>query len=97
MEDEQAIVDEQSGVLEVEEPEVVRISEKTDNPETCTTLPKSCSVLTCNDPYNPFGGEQTFYLVGTAHVSLDSCEDVRRVIRLVKPEVNCISIPLQLQ
>ena len=50
-------------------------------------LPKSCSVFTCNDPTNPFGGEQTFYIVGTAHVSRASCEDVKAVIRQVKPEV----------
>ena len=42
-------------------------------------LPKSCSVFTCNDPTNPFGGEQTFYIVGTAHVSRASCEDVKAV------------------
>ncbi|CAL8462238.1 g1769 [Coccomyxa elongata] len=50
------------------------------------SLPSCCTVLTCNDPIN-FGREQTFYLVGTAHVSTESCEDVKRVIRLVKPEV----------
>ncbi|BDA46100.1 TraB domain-containing protein [Coccomyxa sp. Obi] len=49
-------------------------------------LPSCCTVLTCNDPTN-FGREQTFYIVGTAHVSTQSCEDVKRVIRLVKPEV----------
>ncbi len=50
------------------------------------SLPSCCTVLTCSDPQD-FGREQTFYLVGTAHVSTQSCEDVRRVIRLVKPEV----------
>lgn len=50
------------------------------------SLPSCCTVLTCNDPQD-FGREQTFYLVGTAHVSTQSCEDVKRVIRLVKPEV----------
>ena len=50
------------------------------------SLPSCCTVLTCNDPTN-FGREQTFYIVGTAHVSTESCEDVKRVIRLVKPEV----------
>ena len=52
-----------------------------------TSLPRSCMVLTCNDPGNPFGGEQTFYLVGTAHVSMASCDDVRKVISEIKPEV----------
>ncbi len=55
------------------------------------SLPSCCTVLTCNDPTN-FGREQTFYIVGTAHVSTESCEDVKRVIRLVKPEVCKITI-----
>ena len=58
-----------------------------DSPAEASNLPRSCTVLTCNNPENPFGGEQTFYIVGTAHVSADSCLDVRRVIRHVKPEV----------
>ena len=57
------------------------------SPSQPLRLPKSCSVFTCNDPTNPFGGEQTFYIVGTAHVSRASCEDVKAVIRQVKPEV----------
>ena len=55
--------------------------------EASTSLPSSCTVLTCTDPNNPFGGEQSFYIVGTAHVSTESCEDVRKVIKQVKPEV----------
>lgn len=55
--------------------------------EASTSLPSSCTVLTCTDPNNPFGGEQSFYIVGTAHVSTESCEDVRKVIEEVKPEV----------
>lgn len=35
----------------------------------------------------PFGPEQTFYLCGTSHVSKKTCEDVRELIRAVKPQV----------
>lgn len=63
----------------------------TSEQQPLANLPKACCVLTCNDPANPFGGEQTFVLVGTAHVSTASCNDVKRVIRQVKPEVcTCI-------
>lgn len=55
-----------------------------------TSLPSSCTVLTCTDPNHPFGGEQSFYIVGTAHVSMESCEDVRKVIQEIKPEVTSI-------
>jgi hypothetical protein len=69
-----------------------RVGQEADAAEASTSqqlmnLPKSSCVLTCNDPANPFGGEQTFVLVGTAHVSTASCVDVKRVIRQVKPEV----------
>ena len=50
-------------------------------------LPKTCSILRCREASNPSSTEQTFYMVGTAHVSTASCDDVREVIRLVKPEV----------
>ena len=56
--------------------------------QASTSLPSSCTVLTCTDPNNPFGGDQSFYIVGTAHVSTESCEDVRKVIQEVKPEVS---------
>jgi len=35
-----------------------------------------------------FGPESTVYLLGTAHVSTQSCEDVRELIQAVKPQVN---------
>ena len=59
--------------------------------QASTSLPSSCTVLTCTDPNNPFGGEQSFYIVGTAHVSMESCEDVRNVIKDVKPEVRFLT------
>lgn len=45
------------------------------------------TVLKYRSRDNPAGGEQTFYIVGTAHVSKASCEKAREVIRAVKPEV----------
>jgi len=66
--------------------EIGQSDENTDAPDPQANLPSSCTVLTCSDPQD-FGREQTFYLVGTAHVSTESCEDVKKVIQLVKPEV----------
>ena len=43
-------------------------------------LPKTCSVLPCT-------GGGFVYLVGTSHFSLESNEDVRKVMRLVRPDV----------
>ena len=64
-----------------------RSAQNTLTSQASTSLPSSCTVLTCTDPNHPFGGEQSFYIVGTAHVSMESCEDVRNVIKEVKPEV----------
>ena len=57
----------------------------------CTTcissvlqLPRTCQTFKIR---NGGGKEQTVYIVGTAHVSAASCDDVRAVIRAVKPEV----------
>lgn len=46
-------------------------------------LPRSCQTFKCRHGNK----EQTIYIVGTAHVSSESCDDVRAVIRAVKPEV----------
>ncbi len=64
-----------------------RTAQNTLTSQASTSLPSSCTVLTCTDPNNPFGGDQSFYIVGTAHVSMESCDDVRKVIQEVKPEV----------
>ena len=50
-------------------------------------LPRSCQTLKCRSGNK----EQTIYIVGTAHVSAASCDDVRAVIRAVKPEVVLVS------
>ncbi|NLY41522.1 MAG: TraB family protein, partial [Desulfovibrionales bacterium] len=37
-------------------------------------------------------GEKCFFLVGTAHVSKDSVDDVRRTIELVQPDSICVEL-----
>ena len=69
-----------------------RSAQNTLTAQASTSLPSSCTVLTCTDPIHPFGGEQSFYIVGTAHVSMESCEDVRKVIQEVKPEVGSLTL-----
>lgn len=51
------------------------------------TLPQPLAVLRCRaeGPYGP-GPETTYYVLGTAHVSADSCGDVATLIRAVKPQ-----------
>jgi pheromone shutdown-related protein TraB len=52
-----------------------------------TLLPKSVEVFKCRERGNSEGIEQTVYVVGTAHISKASCDDVRAVIRAVRPQV----------
>ena len=77
----------EGGFGEIEDFGELRSALNTLTSQASTSLPSSCTVLTCTDPNNPFGGDQSFYIVGTAHVSTESCEDVRKVIQEVKPEV----------
>lgn len=87
----EALTNDGGGFGEFDEFDEPRTAENTLTSQASTSLPSSCTVLTCTDPNNPFGGEQSFYIVGTAHVSTESCEDVRKVIREVKPEVRSSS------
>ena len=48
-------------------------------------LPEPNIILTCEDADGM--NECTFYILGTAHVSRKSCDDVRTIIRKVNPEV----------
>lgn len=54
-------------------------------------LPRNCCVLSApEESPGAFGPRQPrtdFYIVGTAHVSAGSCDDVRRVVQLVHPDV----------
>ncbi|MCE9573751.1 MAG: TraB/GumN family protein [Deltaproteobacteria bacterium] len=49
-----------------------------------TALPSSVTVLEA--------GGTTYYIVGTAHVSARSTEEVREVIELVQPDVVCVEL-----
>ena len=55
-------------------------------------LPKLTTVLKWRA--GPLEPEKTFYLVGTAHVSRKSCQDVETVIKLVTPQVGGLSSSL---
>lgn len=55
-------------------------------------LPKLTSLLKMHQPGNPLGSEQKFWLLGTAHVSARSSQDVRRLVRAVKPQVVMIEL-----
>lgn len=51
------------------------------------TLPQPLAVLKARAEGAYGAPETTFYLLGTAHVSAESCEDVSRLIKAVKPQV----------
>lgn len=55
-------------------------------------LPEPNIILTCQDTDGDWMNECTFYILGTAHVSRKSCEDVRTIIRKVRPEVVVIEL-----
>ncbi|EFN60022.1 hypothetical protein CHLNCDRAFT_59535 [Chlorella variabilis] len=56
------------------------------------TLPQPLAVLRCR-PEGAYGGPETvFYVLGTAHVSSESCEDVTALIRAVKPQVVVVEL-----
>lgn len=52
-------------------------------------LPQPLAVLRCT---NELGLETTFYILGTAHVSEASCQDVVTLIRAVRPEVVLVEL-----
>ena len=52
------------------------------------TLPQPLAVLHTHADGDPASGpETTYYVLGTAHVSAESCEDVAKLIRAVRPQV----------
>mgnify|MGYP001810046969 CR=1 FL=1 len=56
-------------------------------PPVPETLPQPLAVLRCRGEGAGAGGpETTYYILGTAHVSAESCEDVTTLIRAVKPQ-----------
>ncbi len=58
-------------------------SESPENKQTLT-LPDRVRMLTVNN--------KTVYLVGTAHVSRESVEDVETTIRLIRPDTVCVEL-----
>ncbi|WOG98802.1 hypothetical protein DCAR_0418147 [Daucus carota subsp. sativus] len=62
---------------------------KGESSETNAVLPeemcRSVVKLTCESSVE--GGECVVYLVGTAHVSMESCQEVEAVIKFLKPQV----------
>ena len=52
-------------------------------------LPKLVSLLRMHQPGNPLGSEQKFWVLGTAHVSAKSSQDVRWACRPAVDESTC--------
>lgn len=57
-----------------------------------SNLPQPLAILKTRAPDNPHGTETTYYILGTAHVSTASCQDVVTLIRAVKPEVVMVEL-----
>ena len=53
-----------------------------DQDDSLTDIEKSCSIERLIVP-----GGASVYVVGTAHVSSKSCDDVQEIIRRLKPQV----------
>ncbi|KAI7842710.1 hypothetical protein COHA_003641 [Chlorella ohadii] len=58
------------------------------------TLPGPLAVLTARPESGEgeLGPECTYYVLGTAHVSSESCEDVAKLIRAVRPQVVLVEL-----
>lgn len=55
-------------------------------------LPQPLSLLKWRAADNPWGSDTTYYVLGTAHVSTASCQDVVALIRAVRPEVVLVEL-----
>lgn len=51
------------------------------------SLPKPLAVLRYTSPEDPEHGQCVYYILGTAHVSKESCKDTATLIRTVNPDV----------
>ena len=51
------------------------------------TLPQPLAVLHYRSEVQPSSVPTTYYILGTVHVSAESCQDVATLIRAVKPQV----------
>ncbi|PRW33045.1 traB domain-containing -like [Chlorella sorokiniana] len=50
------------------------------------SLPQPLAILRCKPEGHPEAAETVFYLLGTAHISEQSCADVARLVRAVRPQ-----------
>lgn len=60
------------------------------HPPDVASLPQPLLVLRCRPEGwgDDEGQETTFYILGTAHISRQSCEDVAALIRAVRPQAS---------
>lgn len=49
-------------------------------------LPRPLEILKYRDPQNASNAETKFYVLGTAHVSMQSCRDAADLIARVRPD-----------
>lgn len=71
------------------EAEALLLDEEADrHPPDPAALPQPLLVLRCRpEGWGPGEGQETvFYILGTAHISRQSCEDVAALIRAVRPQ-----------
>jgi len=61
-------------------------------PEAAPTAPTSSSTVTLVRRSKATGEERTFHLVGTAHVSRKSVEEVREMILATRPDTVCVEL-----
>ncbi len=60
------------------------------------SLPRPLAILRCKPEGHPEATETVFYLLGTAHISEQSCADVARLVRTVRPQVRfCPGVSVQ--
>ena len=52
------------------------------------SLPQPLAVLRCKPEGHPEATDTVYYLLGTAHISEQSCADVARLVRAVRPDVS---------
>jgi hypothetical protein len=60
-------------------------------------LPTPLAVLRCTSPESPDGQECTFFVLGTAHVSRESCDAAAALIHAVQPDLVLLELCLERQ
>lgn len=75
----------------VEEPAILAETDRSPSPPAAideASLPQPLAILRLGSPAN----ECTFYILGTAHVSRQSCDDTAALIQKVKPELVIVEL-----